>query len=303
EGVNGINRQLCESLGRDWIKENSPYTLPDGSTTNDRDEFKNAWIMTGQDSLFMIFGRARKNYNLNNEIPMPPPPPSLFEVNSGGDRISLSWQDNAESWPGFAGYRIFRAVGKYDTTYQELFACGQGTDHPQIVNSFDDTSATRGFSYYYYVLSFDDGSTNISTVNPGGSLQSSMFWTRTIEPAFLRRAAGEKLKDIRVVPNPYNIKTRDFQYPGEPDKIMFLNIPGECTIRIFTERGDLIKTIIHDDGSGDEAWNSTTEYGQLVVSGVYIAVFEVTKDYSDPETGRLLYSKGESATRKFVIIR
>ncbi|UCE08244.1 MAG: hypothetical protein JSW07_09575, partial [bacterium] len=36
EGVNGINRQLCESLGRDWIKENSPYTLPDGSTTNDR---------------------------------------------------------------------------------------------------------------------------------------------------------------------------------------------------------------------------------------------------------------------------
>ncbi|UCE07656.1 MAG: hypothetical protein JSW07_06370, partial [bacterium] len=47
EGVNGINRRLCESLGRDWIKENSPYTLPDGSTTNDRDEFKNAWIMTG----------------------------------------------------------------------------------------------------------------------------------------------------------------------------------------------------------------------------------------------------------------
>ncbi|OQX95684.1 hypothetical protein B6I21_04130, partial [candidate division KSB1 bacterium 4572_119] len=38
EGVNGLNRQLCESIGRDWYKENSPYTLPDGSSTTDKDD-------------------------------------------------------------------------------------------------------------------------------------------------------------------------------------------------------------------------------------------------------------------------
>jgi len=90
------------------------------------------------------------------------------------------------------------------------------------------------------------------------------------------------------VPNPYNLTTLQYGEPGK-DRIMFLNIPPICTIRIFTERGDLIKTIEHTDGSGDEAWNSVTSSRQVVVSGLYIAHFE-TPD-------------GESAIRKFVIIR
>ncbi|OQX85665.1 hypothetical protein B6D60_07480 [candidate division KSB1 bacterium 4484_87] len=310
EGANGLNRQLCEQIGARWIKahnnsaDQGPFDLPDGTTTTDEDVYKDSWVMTGVDSLFKTFGRARRNYNVNFDIPMPPPPPSMFEVKSGGDRIRLTWANNAESWPGFAGYRIYRAVAKYDTTYDEIFACGKNTNHPEIVNSYDDTSAVRGYSYYYYIVSFDDGTNNVgSMANPPGELHSSMFWTRTIEPAFLRRQAGDALSKIRVVPNPYNVRAIDFQYPGEPDKIMFLNIPAECIIRIYTERGDLIKTIIHDDGSGDDYWNSTTEYGQVVVSGVYIALFEVTTDYADPQTGEILYRKGEREMRKFIIIR
>lgn len=291
EAVNGLDRDLCKSLGRDWIEENSPYTLPDGSTTNDRDEFKNAWVYTGEDSLFKTFSRSRKIFETDYQIPAAPPPPDFFEVSSGGDRIGLSWRPTAEDFPGFAGYNLYRAVGKYDTTYQKIFSCGEGTDHPEIVNSFDDTSATRGKAYYYYITSFDDGSNDPgSKGNPGGALESSLFWTRTIEPAFLTREAGKFPYDsLRVVPNPYNIRARDFQYPGEPDKIMFLNIPGECTIRIYTERGDLIKTIYHDDGSGDEPWNLNTEYGQVVVSGVYIAIIEP--------------KEGDPITKKFVVIR
>jgi hypothetical protein len=40
-----------------------------------------------------------------------------------------------------------------------------------------------------------------------------------------------------------------------------------------------------------------------VVSGMYIAHFEVTKDFPDPETGKLLYRKGDNTFRKFIIIR
>ena len=87
------------------------------------------------------------------------------------------------------------------------------------------------------------------------------------------------------------------------DKIMFLDIPAKCEISIYTERGDLVERIIHDDGSGDEAWNSITSSRQVVVSGVYIALFKVTEDYKDPETGDLLYAQGDTATRKFIIIR
>ncbi len=290
EGVNGLNRQICEQIGRNWIRNQSPYTMPDGSSVSNRDQYKNSWVMTGMDSLFRTFSRARKNFQSDFKIPMPPSPPKFFQVESGGDRVRLSWANNAESTPGFAGYRIYRSVAKYDTTYYELFSCGSGTSHPAIVNSFDDTTAIRGFSYYYYIASFNDGSNNqLFSGNPPGPLHSSMFWTRTTEPATLKRPASEDPDSIRVVPNPYNIRARDFQYPGEPDKIMFLNIPGMCKIHIFTERGDHIQTLTHDDGSGDEAWNLNTKYGQVIVSGIYIAMIEIPDQ--------------ESVIRKFVVIR
>jgi len=302
EAANGLNRKLCEDLGKEWLKgyQNSaytgPFTLPNGTTTTNKDVFKDTWVMTGKDSLFKTMGRARRNFNIDYKIPNPPPPPANFLVNSGGDRIILEWTKEAESYPGFAGYKIYRAISKYDTTYDMIFACGAGTANPTVVNTYSDFSAARGQSYFYYITSFDNGSNNKADAypkdqqpNPGGSLESSMFWTRTTQAAYLRRAQVNDMDSIRVVPNPYNSRSTRLQYLGDPDKIMFLNIPGECTIRIFTERGDLIKTIKHNNGSGDESWNSNTDYGQVVVSGVYIVVFET------PDK--------RQAIRKMVIIR
>ena len=108
---------------------------------------------------------------------------------------------------------------------------------------------------------------------------------------------------IRIVPNPYNIRSAQLQFPGEPDKIEFFNIPGHCTIRIYTENGNLIKTISHENGSGDESWNSNTSSDQVVVSGVYIVHFTVTQDYTDPATGQVEYRKGDTAYKKCIIIR
>ena len=288
EGVAGLSRDSCYTIGARWLTGEAPFVLPDGSTTNSRNEYKNAWVFTGKDSLAQTFQRAIRTYKANFRVPEPPPPPDQFLVNSGGNRISLEWSNNAESWPNFAGYRIYRAIHMPDTTYDLIFECGQGTANPQIVNNYDDTEPQRGFDYYYYITSFDDGSAN--DISPGVMLESSRFYTMTNEPAFLRRAAGTSLDEIRIVPNPYNIRARDIQF-GESgaDRIMFLNIPPVCTIKIFTERGDLIKVIEHTDGSGDEAWNSVTSSRQVVVSGVYIATFET------PE--------GEVAVRKFIIIR
>ena len=232
--------------------------------------------------MFKTFGLARRNFESGFQIPQPPPPPNIFEVNSGGDRIQLSWSNSAESSPGFGGYRVFRAISQPDTFFTEIFACGAGTDHPQIVNEFNDTTAERGQNYFYYILSFADGSN-------GRDLQSSLFWTKTQEPANLKRQAAETVSEFRVVPNPFYIRARNQQFLGEPDKIAFFNIPGQCKIRIFTERGDLVTTIEHTDGSGDETWNSTTEAGQTIVSGVYIVVIE-TPD-------------GQRGMKKFIVVR
>ncbi|MBL7135690.1 MAG: fibronectin [Candidatus Marinimicrobia bacterium] len=166
EGISGLSRQMCEEIGGRWKQaydnpgDTGPFTLPDSSTTNNKDVFKNTWVCTGKDSILLTFSRAKRNYDMGYYIQQPPPPPSIFEVISFTDRITLLWNNSAESSPGFAGYKIYCAEGRYDTTFQEIFACGPGTDHPDVVNSYEDTDVTYGHDYYYYIVSFDDGSAN-----------------------------------------------------------------------------------------------------------------------------------------------
>ncbi|MFC2088936.1 fibronectin [Calditrichota bacterium] len=291
EAVAGINRQLRFEIGENWFDwtegGSEPYQLPNGSTTTDGNEYKNAWVYTGEDSIIKTLGQAQDNYGSGFNIPQPPPPPSEFSVTSGGDRIILDWTGNAESWPNFQGYNIYRAIFVPDTTYELLYTASAGE------NQYYDLSPQRGFEYYYYITSFDDGSTH-----NGVALESSKFYTMTNEPAFLRRPPGSRLSDIRIVPNPYNIKARNIQFGNQDgaDRIMFYNIPPFCTIKIYTERGDLVNTIEHTDGSGDEAWTSITSSRQVVVSGVYIAYFEATEDAGQ-------FKKGDNIIKKFIIIR
>ncbi len=308
EAVAGIDRKKAYEVGINWKNDINTDNFPPNPSdiqqymmTNysepqsGNDGYKNAWVFTGIDSLIKTFKRARENFKSNFDIVSPPPPPTDFSVSSGGDRIALEWSNNAESYPSFSGYRLTRFKFKPDTTifYYDINT-GEITDLDESIvqiwdfapgeNSFDDKTATRGFDYYYYLEGMDDGSQN-----NGVPLTSSKFFTITNTPAFLKRSPGE-LEKLRVVPNPYNIASRDLQYGiSAPDRLMFLNIPGECTIKIFTERGDLIKTIEHNDGSGDEAWNSLTSSRQVVVSGLYIAHVETPK--------------GESTIRKFMVIR
>ena len=290
EAMDGLGREACVSVGAKWLKDQGPFVTPNGATAANRDAYKNSWFYTGRDSLIKTFQRVINAYKAGYQVPVPPPAPSLFEVAGGGDRIQLSWAGNAESGPGFAGYRVFRAMHTPDTVFTEIFACGAGTAHPQVVNQYDDVTALRGFDYYYYIVSFDDGRNNTGGLNPPGPLYSSPFYAKTVNPTNLKRKAGESFEQIRVVPNPFNLRARDLQYGySAPDRINFLDIPPICTIKIYTERGDLVQTIQHTNGSGDESWNSITSAEQVVVSGVYIAVFE-TPD-------------GQRAIRKFVIIR
>ena len=298
EGINGISRQVCEEVGARWLhayndpSDSGPFTLPNENTTTDKDLYKNSWVYTGKDSIMLTFSRALRNFDSGYDIPQPPQPPLSFNVESGGDRILLSWLASpSESETDFGGYRLYRGIGKPDTTHDEIFACGVGTDHPELAYNFDDTSPVRGQTYYYYVTAFNDGTNNQTEINPKGPLHSSRYYTQTTQGATLRRQAGISLDDIRVVPNPFNIRRSggELDFVREPNRLMFYDIPGQCTIRIFSERGDLIQTIEHTDGSGDEEWRQVTDYRQTIVTGVYIAHFET------PE--------GRSAYRKFLIIR
>lgn len=291
-GISGLYREKNLEVGKNWYlwytnQANPVLVLPDGSTTTDHNLYKRRWVQTGKDSIIKIFRNAINNYNSGYTLPAPPPPPEQFTVTSGGDRIKLEWSENAVSSPHFNGYVIYRAKGNVldpDAKYEKIFEC----DNSTLVHRYDDTTAIRGFDYYYYVQSKDDGTQN--DVEPGVPLYSSLFYTVTNLPATLQRPAGT-LETVKVVPNPYDIRARLFQFGDQAqyDRIAFYGIPGICKLKIFTERGDLIWEMDHTRGTGDELWNSTTSSGQIVASGIYILYVE-TPD-------------GESTFKKFVIIR
>ncbi len=289
EGVGGLSREMQYKIGGQWINNETPYILPDESTTDNKNEFKNSWVFSGVDSLVQAFDRASTTYKDSFNVVSPPPPPAELIINSLGDKIELKWTNESESAPNFAGYKVYRSIHTPDTTFDmkvNLDPADLTVEGKYYV--YNDTALSRGFDYYYYVTAYDDGSTNV--IKPGVPLESSKFFTMTVEPAHLKRLPGETLSEIRVVPNPYNIRSKELQFgDSSADRIMFYGIPGICTIKIYTERGDLIETLEHDDGSGDHSWESITQYRQVVVSGIYIAV--------------IMTPEGEKTIRKFVIIR
>ena len=275
---------------------------------------KDCWVATGKDSLFTNGINALKNFQNNYNVPNGPPPPSI-EVNSRPDRVEINWGSESESASDFAGYRVYRSEGQpgqnqriyYDREYHPeyswkmIFECGQGTANA-LTHTYDDATAERAKAYFYYVTAFDDGIGNITDVNGKKEvLESGESLNMAFKAAYLTRPPGAKLSDVRVVPNPYNINAYELQYPGEPDKIMFLDLPGYCTIKIYTESGDLVKTLYHTSGSGDESWgvllteHMASDTGQIVVSGIYIAYIEENNEDGTPT--------GNTHVVKFVIVR
>jgi len=85
--------------------------------------------------------------------------------------------------------------------------------------------------------------------------------------------AGIDLEQIRVVPNPYVVSAA-WERGLHVRKLRFMFLPPECTIKIFTTRGELVAVIEHTDGSGEEDWNITSYFNQDLAYGLYIYVVE-----------------------------
>ncbi|MEW6512249.1 MAG: hypothetical protein AB1428_14965 [Bacteroidota bacterium] len=281
EGASGLSREACIRIGR-WYKANR------ASNVALYDKAKNDSVFTGRDSLFNTFRRAIANFHVNYDIPAAPAPPSIFNVTSG-DPINLSWDVDNPGDPNLTGFRIYRATGRYDAEYSPIATVGPA------VRSFNDATAQRGVAYYYYISTIGNPALNTGAgLTPLDTLFSNRVYTQTFIPAYLKlkRPPGGSMSEIRIVPNPYIVSSdsKNLRFEGEPDKIAFYNIPGRCRISIYTELGEKINEILHTDGSGDEYWNSITSWRQIVVSGIYIVVFE------DLDTG-------QRAIKKLSVIR
>lgn len=184
------------------------------------------------------------------------------------------------------GYKLYRSsflpIGPWDSIATIIKGDPKYFDPVKKKYIYIDSLVQLGINYYYALTAFDTGKVSwpqrpTFTFTPGGtptkrvpSLESSIFANRTVKPFKATLAAAKNLDEIVVVPNPFIIG-EGYSQPGAGDDIQFVGLPNPCTIRIYTVRGDLVKTIDVPEGAGSIAsWNQVTDYGQFVESGVYL---------------------------------
>ncbi len=133
----------------------------------------------------------------------------------------------------------------------------------------------------------------INTTKPNSASDVFTFSSTANSVVTSKKDLKRALKDIKVVPNPfYKYSSFETQF----DKLIkFTHLPDECTIRIFTVAGDLVRTIRHNASSNNdrvntrpydedfepeasstsiEKWDLKTANGRYVASGIYIALIE-----------------------------
>ncbi|MCX6136270.1 MAG: hypothetical protein NTV54_02080 [Ignavibacteriales bacterium] len=277
-GVGGIGWKYADSIGRAWLKKDIS------------DSAKKAWVLKGRDSLATTLDHANWAWDRLNRgltIPSPPPPPDI-SVTSGPDRITVAWSYPSPSYyndpetgvDDWFAWRVYRKRGAFlvddpldQKNGDQWTLVYETTDRSQ--KTYVDQTVQRGVDYYYAVTAVDNGTQNGYDIIPHQRLESSRFVTRSLLPAVSFKPGLSESGKVRVVPNPATsaagTATGTTGFSGTPNKILFVNLPVKCTLRIFTETGDLVTKMDHY-GTADEEWNQRTDKNQYVSSGIYILV-------------------------------
>ncbi|MCK5147108.1 T9SS type A sorting domain-containing protein [bacterium] len=115
---------------------------------------------------------------------------------------------------------------------------------------------------------------NIRTNKPNSVLDVFTFSTADLNPTKSAEIAKERLEDINVFPNPYkgSVSVNGTVYTNQ---ITFNRLPADnCTIRIFSLSGNLVRTLVHENGTPFEKWDITNDGAWDVASGMYIVHIE-----------------------------
>jgi len=91
-------------------------------------------------------------------------------------------------------------------------------------------------------------------------------------------ALTSDLSGVFVFPNPFKPASGHTQ-------ITFSSIATDCTIRIFTIKGELVRTITVSGGNGQYVWDVKNDAGENVMSGLYVYLVNSS---TDSKTGKLV---------------
>jgi len=249
-----------------------------------------------------------------------------------------NWSDNEKALY-FANQDLLNLPnGKGEEIYLELFSKNliplEGFISDNIIDSLEIISDIRvkrlsrryynkiishppkGIEYYVAMTTWDRGypSENILSLESGRDAEANM------KILFPGPTAKSDMENIYVVPNPYIGQSkfdgrREDDFTGDRSRrIWFVNVPEDCTIKIYTLAGDLVDKVIHHGSEGEDiitigaalnkdklkksditatgmaSWDLLSHNDQIIAAGVYL--FSV-KDHES----------GDIKVGKFVIIK
>lgn len=147
-----------------------------------------------------------------------------------------------------------------------------------VHSSDDQTGATDPGGYSYVTDEPGNGTGQRPAIVAG----LKMNWSVAEATNFKKPA---DLTQVHTVPDPY-LGSSLYDRAPTSKQLMFVNLPPEATIRIYTLTGILVDVLVHDDvsGGGREVWNMRNRNNQFVASGVYF--FHVMTPSGDAHVGK-----------------
>ncbi|MBI5836102.1 MAG: hypothetical protein HZB25_02545 [Candidatus Eisenbacteria bacterium] len=217
---------------------------------------------------------AQLAFNLNYNLPTPPPSPRLY-ARPGNNALELLWEGSADNTvdltgpPGtehdFEGYRVYfgesannmHLVAQFDrddttgfntgldslrlpdgspVTFERVIRrpTGDSTGVDTMKYHYVIRGLRDGFKYFASVTSFDSGNPRVDPLE-SGKTQNRMM----VVPG--PTGAQTTNLGVTVFPNPYRVEARwDANLFAKDHYLWFANLPARCKVRIYTLAGDLV---------------------------------------------------------------
>ncbi len=241
-----------------------------------------------------------------------PPPKPIVNVIQGDRKVELIWDTKAETDSLFEGYRIYKSYDNGVTwgepiidvygdviSYKPIaifdkingitgvnplvpgFSLGNDSglddirriENGDTSNYFIDSKVNNGFNYRYAICAYTRGSSIKPPLENSISNDPNLPNDNTVSVTPNCSIATTSLKDVKVVPNPYKVSAGWESEIGQ-NRIDFTNLPQTCTIIIFNNAGEKVKSIKHSNLQSTESWNLLSDSEQEIAPGLYFYYIE-----------------------------
>ena len=204
--------------------------------------------------------------------------------------------------PDLDSFTLLGEIQQCESKFDFVLLTGDAISEEDVRLAYDpanrmftvtDRDVHDDFPYRYAVSAFDRG---FLGNDAGLTFEGPLTKSEKLYPAAQAHRADTQ---IYVVPNPYK-RHSDFQ---ERDaRVVFANLPTECTIRIFNEAAEHVITLLHGPGNAESTsptsreWDLRTNAGAPIVPGIYIFYVQGTD-----RSGAVAQSVEQ--TGKFIVVR